>query len=124
MGERVIGVASFDNTRLVLPVFSVSPGGADIPFDLATAAPLPPKMGSLPLARTGTPAATADACDPLPAGSLTGRAVLVRRGTCGFYQKALNAQNAGAAGGGALQQRRRPGQPHGGRRRPPSPSRW
>ncbi len=78
-------------------MFSVSPGVADIPFDLATAAPLPPKMGSLPLARTGTPAATADACDPLPAGSLTGRAVLVRRGTCGFYQKALNAQNAGAA---------------------------
>ena len=97
VGERVIGVASFDNTRLVLPVFSVSPGGADIPFDLATARPLPPKTGSLPLARTGTPAATADACDPLPAGSLTGRAVLVRRGTCGFYQKALNAQNAGAA---------------------------
>ena len=30
-------------------------------------------------------------------GSLTGTAVLIRRGTCGFYIKAFNAQNAGAA---------------------------
>jgi subtilisin family serine protease len=97
VGERVIAVAAFDNTRLVMPVLAVSPGNADVPFDLATGAPLPPKMGSLPLARTGTPAATADACDPLPPGSLTGRAVLIRRGTCAFHLKALNAQNAGAS---------------------------
>ncbi|HEX2515744.1 MAG TPA: S8 family serine peptidase, partial [Chloroflexota bacterium] len=96
VGERVIAVAAFDNTRLVMPVFAVSPRNADVPFDLASGAPLPPKMGSLPLARTGTPAATSDACAPLPAGSLTGRAVLIRRGTCAFHLKALNAQNAGA----------------------------
>ena len=28
---------------------------------------------------------------------LTGKAVLIRRGTCGFFVKATNAQNAGAA---------------------------
>ena len=47
----------------------------------------------------GTPT-TADrrrAASRLPAGSLTGKAVLIRRGTCGFYIKACNAQNAGAA---------------------------
>ena len=47
---------------------------------------------------TGTPTSTDDACAALPAGSLTGSIALIRRGTCSFYQKALNAQNAGAAG--------------------------
>lgn len=37
------------------------------------------------------------ACTALPAGSLTGKAVLVDRGTCTFTTKVLNAQNAGAA---------------------------
>jgi len=34
----------------------------------------------------------------LPAGSLTGKVALVRRGTCTFHMKALNAQSAGATG--------------------------
>jgi subtilisin family serine protease len=50
------------------------------------------------LARTGTQTATADACAALPAGSLSGAVALIRRGTCSFYIKASNAQNAGAAG--------------------------
>jgi hypothetical protein len=48
------------------------------------------------LARTGTPDSTADACTSLPAGSLEGYAVLIRRGGCTFYTKAKNAENAGA----------------------------
>ncbi len=36
------------------------------------------------------------ACDSIPAGQLTGKVALVRRGTCGFSIKALNAQKAGA----------------------------
>ncbi len=36
-------------------------------------------------------------CDPLPANSLTGQTVLVRRGTCAGTQKTFNAQNAGAS---------------------------
>jgi minor extracellular serine protease Vpr len=39
---------------------------------------------------------TNDGCNPLPAGSLTGKVALIRRGTCTFYTKASNAQAAGA----------------------------
>jgi hypothetical protein len=49
------------------------------------------------MAKTGTTATADDACVALPAGSLTGKAVLIRRGTCSFFIKASNAQNAGAA---------------------------
>jgi subtilisin family serine protease len=35
-------------------------------------------------------------CDPLPAGSLTGRVVLAYRGTCAVSTKVFNAQEAGA----------------------------
>lgn len=36
------------------------------------------------------------ACDPIPAGSLTGKVAMVRRGDCNFTQKVQNAQDAGA----------------------------
>lgn len=92
VGERVIGVASFDNAQRSFTV-----NGTPYGYNAAAGAPLPPTSGSLPMARTGTPASTADGCTALPAGSLTGQAVLIRRGTCGFYVKASNAQAAGAA---------------------------
>ena len=41
---------------------------------------------------------TADACEPLQAGSLTGRIAYINRGGCSFEPKAVNAQNAGAVG--------------------------
>ena len=53
-----------------------------------------------------------EGCNPYPAGSLTGKIVLIARGTCEFGFKVLTAQNAGAigaliynnaAGGDALQ---------------------
>jgi minor extracellular serine protease Vpr len=40
----------------------------------------------------------AEACNPLPAGSLKGQYALVDRGTCTFATKVQNLQNAGAAG--------------------------
>ena len=92
VGAGVIGVASFDNAQRSFTVGSTPYG-----YNPATGSPLPPTTGSLPLARTGTTASTADGCAALPAGSLTGQAVLIRRGTCGFYVKAFNAQAAGAA---------------------------
>ena len=97
IGRDVIGVASFDNTHTNFIGFSLSPDDRLMGYTPATGAPPPPTAGSLPLVRTGTPASTADACNPLPAGSLMGRAVLIRRGTCGFNQKSFNAQSAGAA---------------------------
>src|SRR6185436_17836019 len=42
---------------------------------------------------------TTDACSPLTnAAAVAGRIALVDRGTCGFLQKAQNAQAAGAIG--------------------------
>ncbi|MBN8487748.1 MAG: S8 family serine peptidase [Burkholderiales bacterium] len=96
VGKKVIGVASFDNTAMSLSHFTA--GAADVGYLAATGAPTPPTSGSFPLARTGTPTTTNDACNALTAGSLTGQVALIRRGTCSFYIKAKNAQDAGASG--------------------------
>lgn len=92
VGAGVIGVASYDNAQRSFTV-----NGTPYGYNPATGAPLPPTVGGLPMSRTGTPTAVADACAALPAGSLTGQAVLIRRGTCSFFIKATNAQAAGAA---------------------------
>ena len=97
VGEKVIGVASFDNSASTQLAFTVAPSGETIAYNRATGSPPSPTSGSLPMARTGTATTAADACTALSAGSLTGTAVLIRRGTCGFNQKAANAQAAGAA---------------------------
>ena len=97
-GEKVIGVASFDNIAARQRYFTVSPDGLKVGFNQATGSPLAPSSGTVPLARVGTAATTDAACMPLPAGSLAGQVALIRRGTCSFYIKAINAQNAGAAG--------------------------
>ncbi|WP_305804641.1 PA domain-containing protein [Stenotrophomonas sp. YIM B06876] len=39
-----------------------------------------------------------DACEPLAAGSLTGKIAIISRGSCSFEPKTVNAQNAGAVG--------------------------
>ena len=98
VGERVISVASFDNTHETLRYFTVSGVSTNITFTNATGAPPPPTSGTFPLARTGTPTTPDDACAALPAGSLAGKVALIRRGTCSFYVKAFNAQSAGAIG--------------------------
>jgi minor extracellular serine protease Vpr len=97
LGEKVIGVASFDNTAIQALSFTLSPDNAPFGYFQSAAAPTAPTSGSYTMARTGTNLSTADACTALPAGSLTGKVVLIRRGTCGFNVKAINAQNAGAA---------------------------
>lgn len=96
VGAKVIGVASVNNTHSNSQYFTV-PAGAII-YNPATGAPAPPTSGTAALARTGTAASTADACTALPAGSLADHVALIRRGTCAFHIKALNAQNAGATG--------------------------
>jgi subtilisin family serine protease len=97
VGKRVIGVASFDNLAITQPAFTLSPDDEAVGFNPIYGSPLPPAVGSLPLARTGTTTTSDDACSALPAGSLTGKATLIRRGTCTAYTKALHAMNAGAA---------------------------
>jgi hypothetical protein len=98
VGEKVIGVASFDNTRIAQAAFSISPDGTLIGYNPAAGAPPAPLSGIFSMARTGTSTTTNDACSPLPADSLSGKVALIRRGTCSFYIKATNAQTAGAAG--------------------------
>lgn len=102
VASKVIGVASFDNTHVNLNKFTISPDDYGIGYANAAAAPPAPMSGSLPMARTtvwAPPAIppAADACSPLPAGSLTGKAALIRRGGCTFYTKSRNATLAGAA---------------------------
>jgi subtilisin family serine protease len=99
VGEKVIGVASYDNTATVQTAFQVTPGNQLIGYNPATGAPVPPTSGTYPVFATGTPASTADGCAAanfagFPAGSIA----LIRRGTCTFNVKSLNAQAAGAAG--------------------------
>jgi subtilisin family serine protease len=96
VGRKVIGVASFDNTKATLPVFQV--GGKNYTYNRASGSlATVPQSGSGELVATGTPTTTNDGCTIAP-GSLTGKIALIRRGTCGFYNKAINAQNAGAIG--------------------------
>lgn len=97
VGDKVISVASFDNTHVRQRYFTISPDNTKIGFNAVTGAPAAPTSGTWPMARTGTATSTADACTALPGGSLAGRVALIRRGTCAFHIKALNAQNAGAA---------------------------
>jgi minor extracellular serine protease Vpr len=97
LGEHVIATAMFDNTHTTLRTATLA-DGSPLLYSNATAAPLAPTSGTGTLAKHGTPSSTNDACtnNPLPAGYFTGKIALVRRGTCGFYEKAKNAEAAGA----------------------------
>lgn len=95
VGSKVISVASFDNTHTNQGIIRVN--GVAMGFNPANGGTAAiPNSGTLDMAKTGTTASLADGCTP-PLPDLTGKAVLIRRGTCGFYVKAFNAQQAGAA---------------------------
>jgi minor extracellular serine protease Vpr len=105
VGNKVIGVASYNNTKATLPAFRV---GTNLYTYMRASGSLAnaPDSGSAELVATGTPTTVGDGCVNAPApGSLTGKIALIRRGsapppaaTCGFYNKAINAQRAGAVG--------------------------
>lgn len=103
VGRNVIGVASFENSHLDMAYFQTNDGTRFGYLPANGGAPIP-TSGSAPIVATGTPASTADACNtgtpPMPPalGDLTGKIALIRRGTCAFYEKSRNAQNAGAIG--------------------------
>jgi minor extracellular serine protease Vpr len=96
VGRKVIGVASLDNTQLLVRSFTVSPDNRAIGYLVGGGSAPVPTSGTFPLARTGTKTTVDDACAPLPAGSLTGKIALIRRGTCNFVVKEQNAYDAGA----------------------------
>ena len=103
VGRNVIGVASYENTHLDMAYF-VTNDATKFGYLPAQGGAAIPTSGSAPVIRTGTSSSTADACStgnpPVPPalGDLTGKIALIRRGTCGFHMKAINAQNAGAIG--------------------------
>jgi minor extracellular serine protease Vpr len=98
LGDKVIGVASFDNVSINgLPSFTVSGVAGNIGYIAATGAPNPPTSGTSPMTRTSTVNnPPADACGTPTPGVLAGKVALIRRGTCSFYQKAKFAEAEGA----------------------------
>jgi minor extracellular serine protease Vpr len=95
VGHKVIGVASFDNTKATLPAFSV--GGTLYGYNRASGSlATVPQSGNGEILFTGTPTTANDGCSAFAAHSLDGKIAFIRRGACGFYNKALNAQHAGA----------------------------
>ena len=102
LGSKVIGTASFDNTRIAQAAFSITPDDRLIGYNPATGAPPAPLSGTLPIAAPTPVTACPVLVDghyvsPFIPGSLAGQAVLVDRGACSFYWKARFAQEAGAA---------------------------
>src|SRR4030042_1491691 len=88
LGEKVIGVASYDNTDVYLPYFEV--GATPIGYITMTYSPAPPTSGTyeiVPAALNGS---------ALSPGALVGKVALVARGTHTFSVKAINAINDGA----------------------------
>ncbi len=97
VGRNVIGVASFDNTKATLPAFRV--GTTLYAYNRAAGSlATVPQSGSAELVATGTPGTANDGCVAPLSSALTGKIALIRRGACGFYNKAINAQRAGAIG--------------------------
>ena len=104
VGRKVIGVASFDNVQQRLPFITVTPANITAGYNAASGAPAPPTSGSLPLVKANAVGTVPpgvlpanDGCTAVPAGTYTGNAVLIRRGTCGFYNKARIANIGGAS---------------------------
>lgn len=90
VGEKVIGVASVDNTHVQLTIFTVD--GQPIGFIPMSGSASPPTSGIEEIVYVGR-ACNADL--PLDADP-AGKVALAVRGACTFRQKALNAIAAGA----------------------------
>jgi len=93
-GAKVIGVASFDNTHTTQKAFTLNPGGTLIGFNTASGAPPPPASGTTAYSQPN-PVTGCNASDF--AGFPAGNIALISRGSCTFYVKAQNAENAGAS---------------------------
>jgi hypothetical protein len=96
VANRVIGVAAVDNIKTYLPYFTISPDARHVGYSAATGAPDAPTSGTSALARTGAKDIANGACTGSPLGDVAGKVALIRRGGCTFFEKAKNAQDAGA----------------------------
>jgi len=101
VSDKAISVASFENTLVTSPAFTLD-SGETLGYAASTGAPPAPTSGSLEiLAPAPHPDGAIPANSPLlgctPAEGAEGKALLVSRGTCSFHEKAVAAQEAGAA---------------------------
>ena len=94
--SEAISVASFDNEQFQFRTAETSVSSDDLlhmPFWGTASPPSPLTSGSYRLQMT----VPRHGCPTLPAGAMTGRVALMRRGGgCNYYEKVINAQNAGA----------------------------
>lgn len=89
LGDKVIGVASVDNTKVLSSYFDVN--GQPVTYSGMTFAGDAPTSGSNEYAYIGL------ACNGYPLeADVTGITALISRGECSFRDKAVNAINAGA----------------------------
>jgi subtilisin family serine protease len=91
VGEKVIGVAAFDNSHTLLPYFEVNSTG--IGYVPMTFAGPTPTAGTEEIVYIGR-ACNGDALE----GDAAGKVALIVRGACSFNEKAPNAIAAGATG--------------------------
>jgi subtilisin family serine protease len=101
-GTKVIGVGAIENDIITAPAFEVNttPTPTLISYIPATGAPLPPLSGTEDIFLVGTTSSTNAGCTSsggVPAGA-SGKLALIRRGSCSFREKSLNAMAAGATG--------------------------
>ncbi|KAL7747576.1 hypothetical protein RI367_007017 [Sorochytrium milnesiophthora] len=96
------GVGSFDNIKLMGPVFNFGGFKNDFdgsPIDYDGTGSLFPVGQALPIiAATKDVTVPDDGCAPFANGTFANAVALIRRGTCSFVIKAQNAQAAGATG--------------------------
>ncbi len=90
VGKKVIGVASFDNTHVLLPYFEVN--GTNVGYVEMTYSGPVPTSGTEEIVYVGQ---GCDADLPLLADP-AGKVALIVRGACSFNEKASNAIDAGA----------------------------
>jgi minor extracellular serine protease Vpr len=117
VGDKVIGVASYDNSHVQAPGFTVSPDGTAVPYNDSSSnvsgipdPPNPPTSGTATIKQTAAAALVGpvppstypggttfpDGCAAFPAGYFTATVALIRRGSCTFNVKVQNAEAAGA----------------------------
>lgn len=100
LGEKVIGVASFDNTNVQLKTFTYDDPGTEgddairVGYATMSGADDPPTSGSEEVVFLGR--GCVDSTDDTHLDDPNGRVALIIRGECTFREKAVGALDAGA----------------------------
>ena len=94
VGQKVIGVASFDNSHVSALTFNVQPSGQQVPYLPLSAVADPPTSGT-----TNEVVFVGRGCNADPyAADPNGKVALIERGACTFNEKYARAVAAGATG--------------------------